>query len=137
MDRTSLSILICSSNDTTMRQMCRTLTGDGVQIQTSERLTDQHQISGQEWDYLLIDLDGLNNSLRGVLPAVCRKFPNLPKIGISTRFAPDIDILNQGFALELDAYLTEIPYPEDLIVLFPRVAEKYLCDFTVLKDLSH
>jgi DNA-binding response OmpR family regulator len=97
-------------------------------VKISTDLIDNLCFSQQEWDFLLIDLDGLNSFLRSVLPAVSRNFPNLPIIGLSTKTSEDIDPLQVGYGLELDDYLFEPPRPEELIVRFPQVAARYLCD---------
>ena len=74
-----------------------------------------------------MDLDGLNSFLRSLLPGLCRSFPNLPIIGISTRSTAG-DLLGLNSDLELDACLDKLPRPEDLIVSTPDVAAKYLYD---------
>jgi len=135
MDTIPLSILICSNNEATIHQMTRTLTGEGVHIQTSDGLIDYFRFSKHTWDYLLIDLDGLDSYLRNLLPHLFAKFPDLPRIGISTKSASNIKALDPGFGLDLDAWLSEIPEPEDLIVLFPQVADRYLCDSSTFKEL--
>jgi hypothetical protein len=124
----TLKILICSSDETSMRRMARQLSDEGVRVQTSYRLIDYLCFSGQEWDIMLIDLDGLNNFLRSLLPAFFRKFPKMPRIGISTESAHRLEIRGRGYGLELDAYFTDVPRPEALIVQFPELAAKYLAD---------
>ena len=137
MNTATLNILICSSDDSTMRRMARLLNDKGVRAKTTNRLIDRLCFTQQQWDLLLIDLDGLNSFLRSLLPAVSRKFPNVLRIGISTSGVTDTDILAQGYGLDLDAYLTELPRTEDLIVLFPQIAAKYLCDTEALRELKN
>lgn len=126
MEMTPLRILICSGNEARIQYIANKLMDDGVQVQTISRLVDRLSFADHQWDFLLIDLDGLNSFLRSLLPAIFRKFPNLPRIGITTKPATDEDVLDRGYGLDLDAYLTEVPQPEDLIVSFPQVATKYL-----------
>jgi len=133
----TLNILICSSNEVTMRQIARCLSDEAVYVRTTNRLVDRLCFSQQTWDFLLIDLDGLNSFLRSLLPTVSRKFPDLRRVGISTCGVTDTDTLAQGYNLELDAYLTEFPRPEHLIVLFPEIMAQYCCDAENLKDLNN
>jgi response regulator RpfG family c-di-GMP phosphodiesterase len=137
METRTLNILICSSNEITMRQMARQLNDKGVKVRTTNRLVDRLCFSEQTWDFLLIDLDGLNSFLRSLLSTVSRKFPNLRRIGISTSGVTDTDTLAQGYNLELDAYLTEFPCPEHLIVLFPEIMAQYFCDTETLTALNN
>ena len=48
MDTRTLSILVCSSNETTMQQMVHALTDEGVQVQSSKYLIDYLCFSPQE-----------------------------------------------------------------------------------------
>lgn len=136
METRILRILICSSNHDTMQQMAHMLDDEGVNVQTSNRPIDHLCFSQQKWDLLIIDLDGLNGFLRSLLPAVFRNFPNLPKIGVSIGSAIDDNAQARGYNLELDAYLSEMPQPEELIALIPQVADEYRCDDDTLRDLG-
>lgn len=127
-----LNILVVSSDELTLQQIARRLADEGVRVQTSHRLLDAIA-TGQEWDFLLVDLDGLNSFLRGLLPAVCGAFPNLPLIGISRSREIDVSCLERDYGLSLDGYVFEVPRPEDLIVSFPQVAAKYLCETGTLQ----
>jgi hypothetical protein len=128
-----LNILLVGSDELVLQQMARVLTDEGVRVQTSNRLVDAFAMSGQEWDFLLIDLDGLNSFMRSLLPSVCSNFPNLPLIGISRTAGVDVRRLEADYGPILDAYVFEIPRPEDLIVSFPQVAAKYLCETGTLR----
>ena len=136
METRTLSILICSGNQETMQQMARMLDDEGVNVQISNRPIDHLCFSQQKWDLLVIDLDGLNGFLRSLLPAVFRNFPNLPKVGISIGTAIEDNAQARGYSLELDAYLSKMPQPEELIALIPQVAEEYECDEDTLRDLG-
>ena len=98
---------------------------------TSTQPVDSLVSNEQDWDCLLVDLDGLNSFLRSLLPSMSNYFPNLPMVGISTKSSP-AETLDQGRGLKLDACLNRLPRPEDLIVSFPQVAAKYLCDTSPL-----
>ena len=124
----SLSILLCGGDAPALQQKAKMLADEGITVQTSTNLIENLCFSREQWDFLLIDLDGLSSFLRSVLPAVSRNFPNLPMIGLSTKTDEDINPLQLGYGLELDDYLFESPRPEDLIVRFPQVAARYLCD---------
>jgi hypothetical protein len=123
-----LSILLCGGDVPALKKKAKMLADEGVKVETSTQLIDNLCFSHQEWDFLLIDLDGLSSFLRSLLPAVSRNFPNLPMIGLSTKSGGDISSLQLGYGLELDDYFFEVLHPEDLIVRFPQVAAKYLCD---------
>lgn len=113
-----LNILICGGNEPAMQQLAQLLEADDVNVQVSTHPIDNLCFSGQAWDFLLIDLDRLDSYLRTLLPAVRRKFPNLPMIGVSTKSAGDINPLSR-YKLKLDAHFSEIPLPEDLLAHFP------------------
>ena len=121
-----LNILVCSSDQPTEQKMIRELTDEGVKTCTSQQLVHGLYASKQQWDFLLIDLNGLNSFLRSALPIIRRKFPVLPVIGIWTKSSTEINGMSVDYSLVLDAYLSEVPRPEDLIVNFPHVAAKYM-----------
>jgi hypothetical protein len=123
-----LRILLCGGDIPALKKKAKMLADEGVKVETSTQLIDNLCFSHQEWDFLLVDLDGLSSFLRSLLPAVSRNFPNLPMIGLSTKSGGDISSLQLGYGLELDDCFFEILQPEDLIVRFPQVAAKYLCD---------
>lgn len=124
----TLNILICGGDDPALKRMAKAFTDEGVTVATSTQVIDSLCFSHKEWDFLLVDLDGLSSFLRSLLPAVCRKFPNLPMVGISTKSAGDINTMGLGYGLELDDYLFDVPRIEDLVVRFPQIAAKYLMD---------
>jgi hypothetical protein len=128
-----LNILIIGSDQLALQQIAQVMADEGVRVFTSNRLIDALSAE-QEWDFLLVDLDGLNSFLRGLLPVVSGDFPNLPLIGISRRKNLDAQKFEADFGLSLDAYVLEAPRPEDLIVSFPQVAAKYLCDTGTLRQ---
>ena len=123
-----LSILLCGGDSPALKKKARMLADEGITVETSTELIGNLCFSQQEWDFLLIDLDGLSSFLRSLLPAVSRNFPNLPMVGLSTNADGEINLTELGYGLELDDCLFESPRPEDLIVRFPEVAAKYLCD---------
>ena len=123
-----LSILLCGGDVPALQKKAKMLADEGVQVETSTQLIDNLCFSHHEWDFLLVDLDGLSSFLRSLLPAVSRNFPLLPMIGLSTKAAEEISLMQFGYGLELDDYFFEALRPEDLIVRFPQVASKYLCD---------
>lgn len=131
-----LSVLICGGDGPALERIAQKLAAEGVQVETTTRVIDYLCFSHRKWDFLLVDLDGLTSFLRSLLPAVCRQFPNLPIIGISSRSATDINFLDLGYGLQLDDCLFDIPRPEDLIVRVPQIAANYLCDTGVLRDLG-
>jgi hypothetical protein len=124
----TLNILICGGDDPALKRIAKTFADEGTTVATSTEVIDSLCFSHKEWDFLLVDLDGLSSFLRSLLPAVCRKFPNLPIVGISTKSAADINTMGLGYGLELDDYLFDTPHTEDLIVRFPQVAAKFLVD---------
>jgi hypothetical protein len=119
-----------------MQRIASLLSEEGIKVQASNRLVDHLCFSRQEWDLMLIDLDGLNGFLRSLLPAFFRKFPKMPRIGISTESSRDKYILGQSCGLELDAYYIDVPRPEALIVRFPDLAAKYLVEADNLQDVG-
>jgi hypothetical protein len=129
----TLNILIVGSDEPILRQMAKKLTDEGVKVYTSHRLVDIFAMSGQKWDFLLIDLDGLNSFMRSLLPAIPENFPNMPLIGILRKPVADASRLEAEYGPLLDAYTFETPRPEDLIVSFPQVAAKYLCETGTLR----
>ncbi|MBN1221194.1 MAG: hypothetical protein JXM69_19885 [Anaerolineae bacterium] len=106
--------------------MVQTLTDEGVTVQTSQQLLNGLYGSQLKWDFLLLDLNGLNSYLRSILPLIRRKYPVLPVIGIWTKSNLETNRWGSDYGLALDAYLSEVPRPEDLIVNFPDVAARYL-----------
>lgn len=132
----SLRILLCGGDGPALKKKARVLAEEGMTVEISTQVIDILCFSKQEWDFLMIDLDGLSSFLRSLLPAVSRNFPNLPMVGLSTTAAGEINLTQLGYGLELDDCLFESPRPEDLIVRFPHVAAKYLCDTGSLRRLE-
>jgi hypothetical protein len=128
-----LNILLVGSDEPVLRQMAQKLTDEGVCVYASHRLVDVFSMAGQKWDFLLIDVDGLNSFMRSLLPALGDSFPNLPMIGVLRRPVADVGRLEEEYGPVLDAYTFETPRPEDLIVSFPQVAAKYLCETGTLR----
>ena len=128
----TLNVLICGGDEPAMQQIAASLAEDGVAVQISSHPIDALDSNAQMWDFLLIDLDGLNSFLRSLIPAICHKFPNLPVIGVSVRS----DNISLGNGLKLHAFLNKVPRAEDLIVSTPRIAAKYLCDTGTLRAIK-
>ena len=131
----SLNILIYGNRAARLRQLAYRLSDEGVKVQISSQLVDCLHASLYGIDFLLIDLDGLNSFLLNLLSAFCRnRPPNFPIIGISTQSPDDVVLLRDEYELKLDDYLFENPRPEDLIVRFPEIATKYMCDIDAVDD---
>lgn len=128
----NLNVLICGADEPAMQKMAASLAEDGVTATISTHPLDALDSNTRKWDFLIIDLDGLNSFLRSLIPAICHRFPNLPVIGVSTR-SKDITF---GNGLKLHAYLNRTPRIEDLIVIAPRIAAKYLCDTGTLREIK-
>jgi len=122
----SLRVLVCGGNSQALQKVAQQLSDEGVKAETSTQITDHLCYPDQEWDLLLVDLDGMTSFLRGLLPAVRRKFPDLSILGIVNGSPLDISYLS--YDLELDGYMFSPPRPEDLIVRLPHLAANYLCD---------
>ena len=129
-----LRVLICGGNHQPLQKVAKALSDEGMKVETSTRVIDCLCIPNQKWDFLLVDLDGLDSFLRGLLPAVRIKYPELHIVGISTRSTTDISFLPSD--LVLDGYFPSMPRPEDLIVGFPRVTANYLCDTNALRAVT-
>lgn len=122
----SLTIFLCGSNSTLLKNIARTLAIEGVTVQTSTDLIDCLRLSDERIDFLLIELDGLYGHLLGLLPTLRRNAPNLPIIGLFTRAEVDPLVAGLAYSLELDDYWFETPRPDELIMRFPQIANKYL-----------
>jgi len=128
-----LNVLICGADEPAMQQIADSLADEGVTITMTHHPIDAlNSNGGQKWDFLIIDLDGLNSFLRSLIPAICHRFPNLPVVGVST-LSDDLSI---GDGLKLDAFLNKVPRAEDLIVAAPRIAAKFLCDTGTLREIK-
>lgn len=125
----SLRVLVCGGNSQALHKAAQRLSDEGVRTETSTRITDHLCRPDQDWDLLLVDLDGMTSYLRGLLPAIRQEFPDLSILGIVNGSPPDIDYLS--YDLELDGYVFSPPRPEDIIVRLPHLAANYLCDTTV------
>jgi hypothetical protein len=128
-----LNILICGGDILNLQRTAKALADDGVCVEITSQLLDYLWFSANAWDVLLIDLDGLTSFLRSLLPEIGKKFPKLPLVGFSSRTPNDVLGTLRPWGIELDALLDGTPAPEDLIVLFPHVAAKYLCDTRPLR----
>jgi len=129
-----LNVLICGADEPAMQQIASSLAEDGVAVKISNHPIDALDSNTQKWDFLIIDLDGLNSFLRSLIPAICHKFPDLPVIGVSIKSNTDGIPLSNGVVFS--AYLNRAPRAEDLIVAAPHVAAKYLCDTGTLRDIK-
>jgi hypothetical protein len=121
-----LSVLVCGGDIQRLRKIAQVLADEAVKVKISTRIIDYLCFSQQEWDILLIDLDGLNSFLSSLLPAIRRRFSKLYMVGITSKAAPDVELSYYG--LTLDDYVLNLPRAEDLIVRFPGVTASYLCD---------
>jgi hypothetical protein len=126
MQMKSLRVLVCGGNSQALQKTAQRLSDEGVKAETSTQITDHLCRPDQEWDLLLVDLDGMTSFLRGLLPAIRRNFPNLSILGIVNGSLLDIGYLS--YDLELDGYMFSPPRAEDLIVRLPHLAANYLCD---------
>lgn len=126
-----LRVLVCGGDNLALQQVAHGLSDEGVKVETSTRIIDQLCRPNQEWDLLLVDLDGLTSFLRGLLPAIRMQFPQLSMLGVSKSSTPDIGFL--AYDLELDGYMLTLPKPEDLIVRLPRLAANYMCDTSTFR----
>ncbi len=115
-----LNVLVCSGNKLTEQQMAKTLAGQGMQAQTSHQILDGLDTCRADWDLVIVDLNGINGFLCGILPLVRHKLPHMPAIGIRTQSAMDNET-GLACGIELDAYLSEIPQPDELFIHFPQV----------------
>ena len=107
----SLQVLVCGGDSQALQKVAQRLSDEGVKAQTSTQVTDQLCRTDQEWDLLLVDLDAMTSLLRGLLPAVRRKFPHLSMLGIVNGSPLDIGYLS--YDLELDGYMFGPPRPEE------------------------
>jgi hypothetical protein len=121
-----LSVLICGGDRINLHRMAQALKDDGVKVETSHQPLDR-LYGNQMWDFLVVDLDGLNSFLRSLLPGILQNYPNLSVVGVSTKNSAN-EVLNTSLGLRLDACLNRIPRAEDLITCSPRVAAQYLSD---------
>jgi hypothetical protein len=116
----TLYALVCSGNMLTEMEMAQDLTQQGVTAQTSHEILDGLYATPADWDFIFVDLNGLDKFVCSILPVVRRRMPHLPAIGIRTQSTFD-DHASLACGIELDAYLSEIPQPEELIMNFPQV----------------
>ena len=121
----SLRVLVCGGNSQALQKVAQQLSDEGVKAETSTQITDHLCYPDQEWDLLLVDLDGMTSVLRGLLPVIRQNFPDLSILGIVNGSLLDIGYLSD---LELDGYMFSPPRAEDLIVRLPHLAANYLCD---------
>ena len=124
----ALNILLCGGDHVALQKMARRFKADGVNVKIIDPVRDGLAFSEKFWDFLLIDLDGLNSFGRKLLPVIGVEFPNLPVIGISHRAEVSIEMLINEVGVELDGYVFDIPRPEDLIVSFPHIAARYMVE---------
>lgn len=123
-----LTLFLCGKNVPVLQYIAQALSSKRVSVQTSTDIIDCLHISQDKIDFLLIELDGLYGHLLALLPTIRRNTPNLPLIGIFTNSKTDSVLASLAYGLELDDYWFEIPQPEELVIRFPQVANKYLCE---------
>jgi hypothetical protein len=126
MQMESLRVLVCGGNSQALHKLAQRLSDEGVTAEISTHITDHLCRPDQDWDLLLVDLDGMTSYLRGLLPAIRQEFPDLSILGIVNGSPPDIGYLSYDF--ELDGYVFSPPRPEDIIVRLPHLAANYLWD---------
>ena len=79
-----VNILVCSDNEFIEQELVQIFANDGVRVYTSKHLISGLYSAQPKWDFLILDLNGLNTFLRTVLPVVRRRLPQLPFIGLWT-----------------------------------------------------
>ncbi|MCB0210250.1 MAG: hypothetical protein KDJ52_13010 [Anaerolineae bacterium] len=126
----TLNILLCGDDTIALQKIARQFKADGLNVRIVDPVRDGLAFSEKFWDFLLIDLDGLNSFMRSLLPIVVEDFPNLPIVGLSRRNGATVEKLVDEVGVELDGYAFDIPRPEDLIVSFPHIAARYKADDT-------
>jgi len=126
----SLNVLVCSSNMLTEIEMAQDLTQQGVEAQTSHEILDGVFTKPANWDFIFVDLNGLDKFVCSILPVVRRRMPNLPAIGIRTQSSFDTHS-SLACGIELDAYLSEMPRPEELIMNFPQVMSNHKAELAL------
>lgn len=131
----ALRVLVCGGDSQAIQSVAQQLSDAGVQAEASTQVIDRLCQPDQEWDLLVVDLDALSSLLRGLLPAIRRKFPQLSMLGMVNGSPLDIGYLS--YDLELDGYMFGPPRPEDLIVRLPCLAANYLCDASTYYALSN
>ncbi|RME75349.1 MAG: hypothetical protein D6784_08060 [Chloroflexi bacterium] len=115
-----------------MRRTAQVLADDGLAVDTTSLLTDK--IDAEPWDLIILDLDGLDSFLRGVLPLLEEiAGPKMVVVGMSRRSEADGKYMADLLGLKLDAVTVGVPRPEELIVRFPRLASRILADTGPLK----
>lgn len=124
----TLNILLCGGDPLALQKIARQMKKEGFNVKIIDPLRDASALAERVWDFLLIDLDGLNSFMRSLLPAINEDFPKLPLIGISHRYGVTVEKLIAEMDFELDGYVFGLPHPEDLIVSFPHIAARYLAD---------
>ena len=72
-----LRVLVCGGDFRALQKVAHKLSDEGVKVETTTQLIDQLCRPNQEWDLLLVDVNGLTSVLRGLLPAIRLQFPNL------------------------------------------------------------
>ena len=124
----TLNVLLCGSDLLALQKIAREMRTQGLNVKLVNPLRDASAFAEKVWDFLLIDLDGLNSFMRSLLPAINEDFPKLPLIGISHRYGVTAEQLIDEVGCELDGYVFGVPRPEDLIVSFPHIAARFLAD---------
>jgi len=110
-------VLISGDEFPNVQQVMDSLQEMGLEVRTSRWLTDLLDQPYSTWSALLIDVEGVSNLLRGLLPTLRRRFPNLTMIGLMSRSAWEKTSLAFDCPATPDA-------PENVIVMFPYGAGK-------------
>ena len=132
-------VLISGDEFPNVQKVTDSLQEMGLQVRTSRWLTDLLEQPYSTWSVVLIDVDGVTNLLREMLPALRRRFSSLTMIGLMSRSSWERTSLALGF----DYPFTSDDAPENVIVMVPGAAEKRrpempytLCDTAPLPALA-
>ncbi|MFQ5614173.1 MAG: hypothetical protein ACE5H9_18785 [Anaerolineae bacterium] len=108
-----LRVLVCGSNSLSLQQIANKLQQAGLEVRTSTQPTDYLCQPESKWDMLFVDLDGVSSFLRGLLPAVRRRFPHLSMVGWADQVGSEIEPL--ALDMGLDGYLPKSILSEGLL----------------------
>lgn len=127
-----LNVLICGADKRTIRRIAQALSDDDVTIETHHPM-NLLLSKTQGGEFCLIDLDGMNRYVLCSLLSIVRyTFPRMTVIGISARSGKKV----LGDEITLDACFNMLPRLEDLIMLAPPVAGRYLYDTEPLREID-
>ncbi|MFQ5611435.1 MAG: hypothetical protein ACE5H9_04805 [Anaerolineae bacterium] len=116
-------VVLCGGESAKFQKIACALQKAGIEVQISTLVTDCLCQPELTWDLLLIDMDSLTSFLRGLLPAVRRRFPRLGMVGLTDHLSPDKAALAIEFGL--DSYLPKSVEPDQLPTIFPYLANRF------------